>query len=145
MAVVVAHECLAAAQDRFLWVVEIGCYNTLEAQGEDVGAAAAFVVEFISDALEEVVTFVELSAGAFGNDFGIDELLEFGEAEFDAGHPEDVLVVAQSAAAFFDVWFLEEDGVGVFPVAVSEVFASEVEECFLAFLYTFFFEAFGEF
>ena len=144
MAVIVAHECLTAPQDRFLWVVEIGCYNTLEAQGEDVGAAAAFVMEFVSDALQEIISFVELSAGAFGDDFGVDKLFEFGEAEFYAGDPEDVLVVAQSTAAFFDVWFLEEYGVGVLAVTVAKVLASEIEESFLAFLNTFFVEAFGK-
>ena len=101
-------------------------------------------MEIVADALDEIVSFIELAAGAFGDNFGIDEFLELGEATFDAGDPEDVLAVAQAAAAFLDVGFLEEDGAGVFSVTLAQVLAAQVEECLLVFIDAFFIEARGE-
>ena len=144
VAVVIAHECLAAAQDGFLWVVEVGGDNTLESEGEDVTTASAFVVEFVADAVQEVVSSDELAAGAFGDDFSIDEFLEGGEAAFDTCDPEDILVIAQAAAAFLDLRLLKEDGMGVFVVALAQVLAPELEKGLLTFADALLVETFGE-
>ena len=42
--VVVLHERLSLAEDAALWVVEAGGDDALQAQGEDIGGAALFVV-----------------------------------------------------------------------------------------------------
>jgi hypothetical protein len=121
VAVVVAHEGFRAAEDVFFGVTEGGCDDALEEEGEDVGGFSGVVVEFVAYAEEEVVCFFDFAKCVCGDDAFFCEFAEIVGSGFDASDPEDVLVVAEAAAGFFDVWFLEEDGVGGFFVTGGEV------------------------
>lgn len=144
VAVVVAHEGLGAAEDGALGVAELGGDDALEAEGELIAGAAGLVVEFVTDVVEEVVGVFDFAVGGGGEEACFDEFAEVGATAFDVGDPEEVMVVAEAAAALLDVGFLEEDGAGVFLVAVAEVLAAEFEERFLVFLEAVAEEACGE-
>ncbi len=46
-------------------------------------------------------------------------MAERPDGAIDVGDPEHVMKVAQASAAFFDVGFLQENGVGIFTVATT--------------------------
>ncbi len=133
VAVVVAHEGLGAAEHVFFRVAEGGGDDALEEEGEDVRGFSGVIVEFVADAEEEVVGFFDFAEGVGGDDAFVGEFAEVVGAGFDACDPEDVLVVAEAAAGFFYVGFLEEDGVGGFFVSCGEVLAACFEEGVVAF------------
>lgn len=133
VAVIVPHEELTATENGFLRVVEVGGDNPLQSECEDVCAASTFIMQLIAHSVKEVVTFLELTAGAFGNDFSAYELIEAGEATFNASHPENILIVTEAAAAFLNVRLLEENGVGVFAVPLANIVAPQIKKSFLPF------------
>ena len=125
-------------------VTEGGGDDALEAEGEDVGGFSCLVVELIADAEEEVVGVADLCKSVRGDDAVFCQLIEIAGAGFHARDPEDVLVVAEAAAGFLHVGFLEEDGVGAFFVAGVEIAAACFEEFTLAFRDAVFAETFEE-
>jgi hypothetical protein len=139
--VVVPHEGFDAIEDAFLFVAELGGDDALEAEGELVFAAALGVVHGVAGAEDEVVGFGDFFPTGGGDEAFFDEVLGFESAELGVAHPDEVLVVAEAAAAVFDVGFLNEGGVAEFAVAGGEVLLAEAEEGgFLAF-HAFFIEA----
>ncbi len=128
VAVIIAHEGLGAAQDVALRIGEGGGHHALELEGELVGALVGVVVEFVADAVEEIVGFLDFAARGGGEQLAFDEVLESGAAAFDPGDPLDAVIVAHAAAAFLDVGFLQENGVGIFLMAAAQVLAAEFEK-----------------
>ena len=144
VAVIVPHEELTATENGFLRVVEVGGDNPLQSECEDVCAAPTFIMELVAHSVKEVVTFLELTAGAFGNDFSAYELIEAGETTFNASHPENILIVTEAAAAFLNVRLLEENGVGVFAVPLANIVAPQIKKSFLPFSDALLVKAFGK-
>ena len=132
MAVVVPHEGLGLAQDAALRVAEFGGDHALKPERELVVFAAGLVVEFVADAVEEIVGGFDVAQRGGGEQSVIDQLAQVGAAAFHPGDPADVVVVAHPAAAFFHVRFLEEDGLGKFLVSAAQVLAAEFEKGRLA-------------
>lgn len=123
-------------------VGEGGGDDALELQGKLIGCLVVVVVKFVADAVEKVVSGIEFVAGGGGDDAVFHESGKVGAALFDSGDPEDVVEVAESAAAFLDVRFLEEDGMRIFLVSSAEVLAADVEERGLSFADAVLFKAF---
>jgi hypothetical protein len=70
--------------------------------------------------------------GAYGEYAAFAEVVGVAGAELDAADPDHVMVVAEPAAAGFDVWFLEVDGIGAAGVAFFDIAGAEVEEFLFA-------------
>ncbi len=118
--VVIPHERLHPAQDGAVLVAEAAGDHPLEAQREDVPGALLLVMQFRPDTEEEIVGAVELLALGSGEELLIDEGLSIGEPALDLADPEQILVIAQTAAAVLHVRFLERNGTArlVVPVAL---------------------------
>ena len=141
VAVVIPHECLGAAQDVALRVVEGGGDDALELEGELIGGFAAVVVQLVANAVDEVVCGFEFAECGDGEQLAFDEVLETTAAALHAGDPLDALVIAQAAAAFLHIRFLQEDRVRVFFMSAAHVLAAQFEESRLAFVDAFLGEA----
>jgi hypothetical protein len=129
--VILAHEGLDAPQDRSVLVAEAVRDLALQPQGEDVPRALLLVMQFRADAQQLVVRAVELLALGGGQHAGLDEVLHGAEAALHPAEPDQVLVIAQAAAAALDVRFLQEDGVARLGVAVGLVGHAPLEEFLL--------------
>lgn len=116
-AVVVAHEPFDATGEGTVVVAEVMGDGGLEGAGEDIVFAGLLVVEFVADAEEEVVGAFELPPGGAVEEFASDEIAEVGDVEPDGGHPTEVLVVAESAAAALHIGF--EEAVAVAPLGAA--------------------------
>ena len=100
----------------------------LQAQGEDVAGALLLVVELGADAQELVVGAVELLALANREHAGVDEILAVFKSALHPPEPEQVLVIAQAAAAVLDVRLLQENGVARLLVPFALVAHAPFEE-----------------
>ncbi len=116
--VVVAHERLHLAQDGAVLVAEGVGDLGLQPQGEHVAGALLQVVKLGAHAQQEIVGAVELLALGGGEQRRVDEGLGVGQPALDAADPEQVLVIAQAAAAALDVGLLEKGGVARFFMAL---------------------------
>jgi len=119
VAVVVAHESLAAAQNVFLRVVEGGGDAALELESETVEGAAVEVMHLGADAQQKVVGLLEGVPLGGAQEFFFDQLRGGVDALRDVGDPEQILVVAQAADAVFHVWLLHEKGAAELLVRLS--------------------------
>jgi len=112
-----AHEFFEALAGRTVHEAEIVRNGRLDVFGEDIRRPADEVVEFVADAEQVIVGGFELFALGLADEFA---LLQFGEgtgAVFEEGHPDEVLVIAQAAAAVLDVGLLHGGGIAEFVVA----------------------------
>ena len=76
-------------------------------------------MKLVANTVEKIVSFIELAAGAFSDDLIVYKLIKACETAFGACHTENILIVTQSSAAFFDMWLLQEYGVGILTVAAA--------------------------
>jgi hypothetical protein len=105
-AVVVLHEVLDAREHLGLAVTEPLGDLGLEIEVHGVGRARAGEVELVAHAEEKIVGAAEGREVVGAHVVLVGEVGEGGVAEFHAGHPGGVLVVAQAADAVLDVGLL---------------------------------------
>ena len=86
------------------------------------------VVKFRPDAQEKIVSAVELLSFSRGNQLRLDEFLGRGQSAFDPANPEQILVIAQAAAAIFDIGLLEKNRITGLGVALLLIGDAPVEE-----------------
>ncbi len=99
-------------------------FGELELLRHDDGIGRAIVVQVVqlgADAQEVIVGAIELAALAFVEQLFFDQAGRGLDALLEEGDPEQVLVVAQAAAAVLDVRLLHVDGVAEFLVALGLV------------------------
>lgn len=120
----ILHEPLETDARGAIGVAEAVGDGGLDAAGEDVDGAVGLVVQFVAGAEEEVVGVVELACFGVVDELFSFEFLEGAGAVFEEGHPEEILVIAEAAAAIFDIRFLEEGGVTELGAARDLVFDS---------------------
>ena len=63
-------------------------------------------MQFVSDPQQEIVGRFQLLALCVGNELALPQILEGTSAVLEISHPEQVLVIAQSATAIFDIRLL---------------------------------------
>ena len=119
--VVVAHERLDALQDALVAVAEVGGDDALEPQGEHVLLALLDVVQLRAHSQEEVIRLRELAQRGRREHPGFHEVAQVGRAQLGVGGPEEVVIVAQAAAAGLHVGLLHERRHALLVVALDEV------------------------
>ena len=107
----VAHEALDALAGRAFVVAEVEGDGGLEALAQHVHGAVDVVMHLGADAQQEIVGGFQLLALAFADEVVRLQLLEGTDAILEEGHPEQVLIVAQAAAAVLEVGLLHAGGV----------------------------------
>ncbi len=117
--VVLPHHRLGPAQDVRLGIFQAVGHLPLQLQGEDVVAPLAQGVHLGPHVEDVVVGRLDLLALARLEELLLLEARRGADAVLHLGDPEQVLVVAQAAAAVLHVRLLDEDGVAVFGVAVG--------------------------
>ena len=119
--VVVAHERLHPAQDRAVLVAETVRDLPLQPQRQDVAGTLLQVMQLGADAQQEIVGAVELLALGRRQQLRIDESLRVGQPPLHFSDPDQVLVIAQAAAAVLHIRFLEKRRVARLFVPVALV------------------------
>ena len=111
MEVVVLHESLGALLGRGLGVVPAACDFLLERCGQEVTArfGAREVVHFIADPEQEVIGPFELAGFAGGEHIFLDEVGDGAGAGLEVADPDEIVVVAETAAAILDVGLEQGD------------------------------------
>ena len=104
--VVVPHERLAAPQDALLRIVQLVRDLDLLVHQNHVGGFLVQVVQLRADAEQEIVGAFELAALGLIDQLFLDQPGRGAHALLEKADPQKVLVVAQSAAAVFDVRLL---------------------------------------
>ncbi len=91
-------------------VSEFVCDDALEAKGEDV-VSFVVIVEGVSNAVEEVKGGEEVVVGGFGEDLFLEKVIERSRLFLGVDDPFEVMEIAEGSGGFFDVGFLEKNGV----------------------------------
>ena len=117
----VAHEALDALAGGTLAVAEVVGDGRLQVLAQHVHGAVDVVVHLRADAQQEIVGGFELLALAFADEFVRLQFRERAGAVFEERHPEQVLEVAQAAAAVLEVGLLHGGRVAELGVAVGLV------------------------
>ena len=120
MRVVVAHERLDAPQDSFVAVAQIRGDDSLEPQGEHVLLALFDVVELRAHPQEEVIRLREFTVRRRREHSGFHEVAQVRGAQLGIGGPEEVVIVAQAAAARLHVRLLHKWRHALLAVALDE-------------------------
>ena len=107
----VAHERLQPPRRRAVLVAKLPGHLRLQRLGQIVHESRGLIMQLVAGAQQEVVAGLKLLAvpGA-DHPLGL-ELLERVCAVLEVGHPQQILVVAQTAAAVLDVGLLQQGGV----------------------------------
>ena len=122
VAVVVAHELLAPSNHGLLGIPQLGADESLEAQGEDVARPSLLtVVELVADSQKKLEGILDRLESHPREPPFLDELLELARLAQNPEHPDQVVVVAQAAAALLHVRLLQMNRVSVFPVPVADI------------------------
>ncbi len=108
--VIVAHERLGPPEDVGLGIVLGVGDAALEFEGQLVVAALAQVMHLAAEAEDEIVGGLDLLALAALEQAGFLEAEGVLDSPLELGDPEEVLIVAEAAAAGLDVRLLDEDG-----------------------------------
>ena len=119
--VVVAHEGLHATQDGAVLVAKAVRNLALQPQRQDIAGSLLQVMKFRANAEQEIVGAVELLALGRRHQLRIHECLGGAQAPFHFADPQQVLIIAQAAAAVFDIRLLEKRGVARFFVPFALV------------------------
>ena len=94
VAVIVAHESLAASQDAFFWITKCRSDLSLQLEGELIRGASCLVVHLGAYAEEKVVGLLKQPALLVPENFLIDHLGRGGRSRMEGAGPEEILVVA---------------------------------------------------
>jgi hypothetical protein len=143
--VVVAHECLDASEHVLLGVAEAGGDLSLQVEGQGVDGALVDEMHLGAYAQEEVVGLLQQAAFALGEYLFLDELAGGDGARVEVSVPQQILVVAESAGAVFDVRFLHRDDAPVLLVQFLLVDQTPGDVGVLFALHAFAFESLAEF
>ena len=106
-----AHEFLDAHAGRSVAVAEVGGDGRLEIFSQHVGRAIRVVMHLGADAEQEIVGGLQLLAFGQADEFQLLQFRQRARAVLEKRHPEKVLIIAQAAAAVFDVRLLHRGGV----------------------------------
>ena len=106
VAVDVAHEAFDALAGGAFAVAEVVGDGGLEVLAQHVHGAVGVVMHLRADTQQEVVGGFQLLALALADEVVCLQVLERAGAVLEEGHPEQVLVVAQAAAAVLEVGLL---------------------------------------
>ena len=115
--VVIAHQRFAAELRRAMRIVQPFRDLLLEVQMQHIGRAAAGVVQVGAHAQQEIVGRFDAALVGFAQPVFADELIGRQRAFLEERDPEQVLVIAQSAAAALHVRLLHVNAVAVLRVA----------------------------
>ncbi len=110
----VAHEFLDAPARRAVAVAEREGDGGLEIFPQHVHRAVHVVVQFRPHAQQKTVGILKLFALGFADEFLLLQFRQRPRAVFEKSHPQQVLEIAQAAAAVLDVRLLHRRGAAVF-------------------------------
>ena len=126
------HEDLDPLQNRLVPVAEVRGDDALQAERELVRRTLLGVMHLIAHAQQKVVGLFEFAQTFAADQIMLDEILQVRCAQLRIRHPDQVLVIAQPAAARFHVGLLNERRVFVLGVACGEVALAKVKKFNLA-------------
>ena len=110
----VAHEFFDALAGRAVGVAEIERHGGLQIFPQHVLRAVGVVMQFRAHAQEKIIGGFQLLAFGGADKFARLQFRQRPGAVFEKGHPQQILKIAQAAAAVFDVRLLHAGGVAVF-------------------------------
>jgi hypothetical protein len=113
----VAHELFDAFDGGTISVTELRGDRRLDGFGEDIDRPIDLVMKFVAGAQQVIVGRFELFAFAFADHFPDLKVFQGERPVFEKSHPEQVLVIAQPAAAVLDIGLLHAGGIAVFGAA----------------------------
>ncbi len=110
----VAHEFFDAFARRTVAVAERVRHGGLQIFSQHVERADDFVMQFRPHAQQKIIGGLKLLALGVADKFLLLQFAQRARAVFEKRHPQQILKIAQAAAAVFDVRFLHAGGVAVF-------------------------------
>ena len=102
----VAHEFLNALARRAVAVTEIVRHGRLQVLAQHVERTVDVVMQFRPRAQQKIIGRLQLPALGFADKFLLLQFAQRARAVFEKRHPQQVLEIAQAAAAVFDVRLL---------------------------------------
>ena len=114
VSVEIAHELFDPFAGGSVAIAKVVGDGGLNAFPQHIDRSPHVVMNLVADAQEKIVGGFELLTFAGADHFLLLQLAEGTGAVFEKGHPDQVLIIAQAAAAVLDIWFLHESGIAKF-------------------------------
>jgi len=113
----VAHEFLDALARRAVFVTEVQRDGGLQIFPKHILRAVGVVMQLRPHAQKKFVGGLQLLAFGLADEFAILQLAQRAGAVFEKRHPQQILEIAQTAAAVLDIWLLHTGGIAVLAAA----------------------------
>ena len=133
----VAHEFLDALAGRAVGVAEAVRDGGLQVFPQGVQRAVGVIVQLRPCAQQKIVGGLKLLAFGLADKFPLLQFAQRARAVFEKRHPQQVLEIAQAAAAIFEVRLLHAGRVAIFGAPRQLVFQPQGDVFFLEAVHTF--------